>query len=217
MGTGELMRNDLGDPNHAIQPAVVDWTEFNWEDLVSRLALYAAFQVRKKFWRGHRSEAPGAWEPMDLVHIAIEKTLSGQRKWDSSARPLFEHLTGIINSEISHRVLSKENQFIRPSETVSEVDRGWYSSHSPDELTEALSEQQWLLAMLDALEPRLAELAHLMIEAEIKGSAELSRKMNLTTREVNNLKKRLRRAAKALLEGKPVGLTREQYDVSASR
>ncbi len=68
----------------------------DWEKLLPRLAAYAE---RKLFWRGWgiRTSRPSA---MDIVDLAIERCLSGDRKWslDSRCDDLELFLKGVIKS-----------------------------------------------------------------------------------------------------------------------
>ena len=59
--------------------------EADWEKLLPRLAAYAE---RKLFWRGWgiRTSRPSG---KDIVDLAIERCLSGERKWAGPAPPTF--------------------------------------------------------------------------------------------------------------------------------
>ena len=70
--------------------------EADWEKLLPRLAAYAE---RKLFWRGWgiRMSRPSG---KDIVDLAIERCLSGERKWalDSRCDDLEVFLKGVIKS-----------------------------------------------------------------------------------------------------------------------
>src|SRR5258705_4391977 len=87
-----------------------EWSAINWPDLYRRLMLIAAGKLNRLRWRGGRSGALlGARTAKDIVHDAIVKTMSGERVWNQG-NSLFEHLAGVISSEISHLVKSAENR-----------------------------------------------------------------------------------------------------------
>ena len=54
-------------------------------------------------------------EAEDFVHDAITKTMSGVRVWNREACTLFQHLAGVIVSDISHSSASLESRVIAPS------------------------------------------------------------------------------------------------------
>jgi hypothetical protein len=53
---------------------------------------------------------PGATEAADFVNDAISKTIAGVRAWKPQACTLFQHLAGVILSDISHVAGSIENR-----------------------------------------------------------------------------------------------------------
>ncbi len=69
------------------------------DELKTLLIKITAYALRKLGTRaGHSPEM----QADDLTHRAIEDTLSGQRRWNHEHNTLEQHLTGTINSYISH-------------------------------------------------------------------------------------------------------------------
>ena len=69
------------------------------DELKTLLIKITAYALRKLGTRaGHSPEM----QADDLTHRAIEETLSGQRCWNHEHNTLEQHLTGTINSYISH-------------------------------------------------------------------------------------------------------------------
>ena len=96
---------------HARETAAVDWRAQNWEDLIPRLLLLAISRLRRMSWHGERRGAPpGAAEAEDFVNDAVSKTIAGIRIWNPTACSLFQHLAGVIVSDISHAAQSAENR-----------------------------------------------------------------------------------------------------------
>ena len=89
----------------------IDWAVQDWDDLVPRLLLLAVSRLYRMTWRGRRGEAPpGAAEAEDYVNDAISKTISGVRVWNPGNCTLFQHLAGVIVSDVSHAATSTENR-----------------------------------------------------------------------------------------------------------
>jgi len=87
---------------------------FPWEEKIPRLLYYASHVAKKKRWRsifdGHLPEGK---EVEDIVHHAIEKVFSGERKWNPQEQPdLFEYFKSIIDSDLSHLATGLENRML---------------------------------------------------------------------------------------------------------
>src|SRR5262249_3871123 len=89
----------------------IDWQAQDWDDLVPRLLLLAVSRLQRMTWRGQRrGSPPGAREAEDFVNDAISKTIAGVRIWNPEACTLFQHVAGVIVSDISHAAESMENR-----------------------------------------------------------------------------------------------------------
>lgn len=183
------------------------WAAVDWDDLVPRLLLLAISRLSRMTWRGRRDAVPpGAAEAEDFVNDAIAKTLAGVRVWPRDKCTLFQHLAGVIVSDISHAAEGAENRLTLSDDGREHGDgeSGWppdAADDRPDQEERALwrSEQRRLLGHLDEIDPRLAELAELILVKDIDGTAELAQRLNCSTNDVANLRKRMRRALRAFL------------------
>lgn len=174
-----------------------------WEDVVPRLLLLAMSRLSRMSFRGQRDAVPpGAAEAEDFVNDAIAKTMAGLRVWRPENCTLFQHLAGIVVSDISHAATSAENRL-----TLADDGRqpgGWPPDRTDDrpgqeEQTLWHSEQRRLLGYLQAIDPKLGQMADLILVEDIDGSAELATRLSMTVSDVANLKKRMKRAARAFL------------------
>ena len=181
----------------------VDWAAQDWDDLVPRLLLFAAGRLRRLIWRGdRRGVPPGAPLPEDLVHEAIAKTIAGQRVWDRTAASLFQHLAGVIASDLNHLAMRAENREVRLTATTDDGagDRGADppdGAPGPEAMSARHSEERALLAFLAARDPLLEHMARLMLHDDLHGTEELACRLDVPAGEVPNMRKRLRRAAEA--------------------
>jgi len=198
-----LRRTDDAAPSIVGSP----WVAVDWDDLVARLLLLAMARLSRMTWRGRRGAAtPGAAEAEDFVNEAIAKTISGQRVWHQEKCTLFQHLAGVVVSDISHAAEAAENRLTRVEDVKESRSEGWppdEADQRPDQEQQALwrSEQRRVLGHLDGVDPRLAEMAELILIEDIDGSADLARRLDCSISEVANMRKRMKRAlANFLLE-----------------
>jgi hypothetical protein len=182
----------------------IDWQAQDWDDLVPRLLLLAVSRLRRMTWRGdRRGPPPGASEAEDFVNEAISKTIAGVRIWTPEACTLFQHLAGVIVSDISHAAESAENRSTLRTASGGEsgavvLDIG---DETPDQEAVAVwrSEQRRLLEHLECADPALKEMAALMLTQDMQETADLSRALAIAPAEVANRRKRLKRAVRAYL------------------
>jgi hypothetical protein len=182
----------------------IDWQAQDWDDLVPRLLLLAVSRLRRMTWRGDRcGPPPGASEAEDFVNDAISKTIAGVRIWSPEVCTLFQHLAGVIVSDISHAAGSAENRSTLRTASGGEsgvvvLDIG---DETPDQ--EAIvvwrSEQRRLLEHLERADPALKEMAALMLTQDMQETSDLSRALAIAPAEVANRRKRLKRAVRAYL------------------
>lgn len=182
----------------------IDWQVQDWDDLVPRLLLLAVSRLRRMTWRGDRRDAPpGAPEAGDFVNDAISKTIAGVRIWNPEACTLFQHLAGVIVSDISHAAESMENR----STLRDNADDGeggiaaTVGDDAPDQeaVTAWRLEQRRLLQHLERVDPALRAMAELMLVQDMQETADLSRALAVPPAEIANRRKRLKRAVRDYL------------------
>jgi hypothetical protein len=179
--------------------AAVDWAAQDWDDLMPRLLLLALSRLARM-----RGGVLSAGEAEDFVSDAISKTMAGARVWHREACTLFQHLAGVVVSDISHVASSSERRFIVSAAGRSNGHTTWppeIADGAPDQehLTVWLSEQRQLLDHLRGVDPVLGRMAELMLVHDVCETRELSGELGLAPAEVANLRKRLKRAARAYL------------------
>lgn len=180
------------------------WEGVDWEDLVPRLLLLAMSRLSRMTWRGHRmSVPPGAADGEDFVNDAIAKTMAGVRVWQAADCTLFQHLAGIVVSDISHAATAAENRLTLADDGRHQPS-GWPPDRAddrPGQEGQALwrSEQRRLLGYLMAIDPMLGRMAELILVEDIDGSSELAGRLDVTVGDVANLRKRMKRAIRAFL------------------
>ncbi|MGI9434091.1 MAG: hypothetical protein ACR2Q4_04555 [Geminicoccaceae bacterium] len=182
------------------------WTAVDWEDLVPRLLLLAMSRLARMTWRGRwNAVTPGTVEAEDFVNEAIAKTIAGVRFWSPETCTLFQHLAGVVVSDISHAATAAENRLTLAGDGNSERDGGW----PPDRIDEApgqeqttvwRSEQRRLLDHLHAIDPVMGNMATLMLVEDIDESSQLARRLDRSVADIANLRKRMKRAVRAYLE-----------------
>ena len=181
-----------------------DWAAQDWDDLVPRLLLLAVSRLYRMTWRGRRGEAPpGAAEAEDYVNDAISKTIAGVRIWNSGNCTLFQHLAGVVVSDISHAAESMENRTTLAPPKDLAGDR-WPpdpadESQDPEREMEWRSERNRLVGWLEASDPDLAAMAELMLKRDLQDTDSLSRELGVAASEVANRRKRLKRAVRAYM------------------
>lgn len=183
----------------------MDWRAQNWEALIPRLLLLAISRLRRMSWHGERrGEPPGAQEAGDFVNDAVSKTIAGIRIWKPAACSLFQHLAGVIVSDISHAAGSMENRSSLREASRSDTGASLVADvgdDAPDQEAVAVwrSEQRRLLAHLDRVDPGLRAMAELMLVQDMQETTDLSRALAVPAAEVANRRKRLKRAVRAYL------------------
>lgn len=196
-------------PRPMAEPGI-DWQAQDWDDLVPRLLLLAMTRLQRMTWRGRRREAPpGAAEAEDFVNDAIAKTMAGLRMWNPQACTLFQHLAGVVVSDVSHAAASVENRSLVAADPPGEAgDAPWppdVRDDTPDQerITVWRAEQRRLLDHLAAVDGELAQMAELMLVRDLQETDELAPALGISAGEVANRRKRLKRAVRAyLLEGR---------------
>jgi hypothetical protein len=164
-----------------------DWPDFksvDWSDLYPRLLLYTEGRLRRLRWpRGRPSS-------QDFLQHAVEKALRRERTFDSG-KTLFLNLCQIISSDISHQVECYDNRNIISEDdtVVNIVDY----RQSPEDTTHYSQLVRHFLDYLSSRDATVTDVADLMINSDITKSGELALQLGLSVREIENIKKRLRR------------------------
>ena len=177
----------------------VDWHAIPWEDLIPRWQLWTYNRLRWKYWRGiPRGPIPAGNLAEDFVYDAILKVIDGKRSWDPKKISLYWIVIGIIRGDINRRAVSHENtttvSFDRDDDSERHVLNIEDYQQSPAAVAETRSEYAALHSFLTERDPALAELAKLMLEEEETRPRELSLQLDIAVKDVNTLKKRLKRA-----------------------
>jgi hypothetical protein len=176
-----------------------DWARIDWNDVYPRLLLVAEGKLNRLAWRGSRfGPIPGAQTSHDFVQAAIEKTKGGIRVWNREIS-IFQHLVGIILSDINHLANSMENQITHcHDEKVIPIED---HRATPEASAIRKSQEEAFLSFLQAKNPKLRILALSMLYDPIRlGSLELATKLNLPICRVDSLKRALRRATEEFLK-----------------
>lgn len=175
-----------------------DWTQIDWSDLYPRLLLFTASKLKRLHWRGRRSgPVPGAKTAKDFVQEAILKTISGERRWNRSYS-LFEHLIGVISSEISHLVESMDNRrTLQADENIILIED---HRESPESVAARKSQERRFFDYLDTKNPQLTRLAQAILYDPVRSVAELAADLGLPIDAIDNLKRALRRATDEFLD-----------------
>ena len=176
-----------------------DWTQIDWNDLYPRLLLVAEGKLNRLIWRGTRfGTIPGGQTSHDFVQAAIEKTKTGIRTWNPEVS-IFQHLAGIILSDINHLACSIENQITQSTdEKVIPIED---HRATPEASAIRRSQEETFLAFLQRKNPALRTLAFSILHDPVRlGSLELATKLNLSICQLDSLKRALRRATEQFLK-----------------
>jgi hypothetical protein len=176
----------------------LDWTQIDWNGLYPRLLLVAEGRLNRLIWRGKSfGPIPGGHTSHDFVQAAIEKTKGGIRVWNTEIS-LFQHLAGVILSDINHLANSMENQITRfDDQNVIQIED---RRATPEASAIRKSQEETFLAFLHAKNPHLKTLAFSILHDPMRlGSLELATKLNLSICQLDSLKRALRRATEEFL------------------
>jgi hypothetical protein len=202
----------------AAREALARMSEDELAEMILRLGRYALRESNRLRWRtGDSVELPGGETIDSIVSLALEKTLSGDRRWDPKAQPkLQEYLMDVIDSLLNHLATGKENSlFIKASPVDGAIDPeggGSAQAHgrdvdwlvrgaiSPEALLLRKEEEQLheralelLLAECDG-DPVLVRIIEVMLQGHDKADR-IAAAAGINIREVYNAMKRLDRKA----------------------
>jgi hypothetical protein len=180
----------------------VDWTQVEWNDLMPRLLLLAASRLSRLRWRGMRAGAPSIADAEDFVSEAITKTMEEVRVWNRETCSLFQHLRGVIVSDINHAAESWDNRRIcNHPDDADGMDRP-DGVADPETVAAWRSDEAHLLAYLHEHDPEIGRMAELFLVHDLRGTEELSRQLGVPSAEVQNRRRRMKRAVRRYLSGK---------------
>jgi hypothetical protein len=188
-------------PDRSENGQEVDWAAQDWNDLIPRLYLVAIWRLRRL-----KGMVLRTGEAEDFVNDAVAKTIGGARIWNRENCTLFQHLAGVIVRDISHAVASLDSGLRVYDPSPSKNDNGWppdLADESPSQelVEEWHSLQKRLLDYLKRIDPRMGRMAELILLEDINETKELCRQLALTPSKVANLRKRLKRTARAYYVG----------------
>jgi hypothetical protein len=166
-----------------------DWPDFksvtDLPDHYTRLLLAARGRLRRLWWGGVSQK-----QAADFVHDAFQKAMSGERSWDET-RSLYQNLWQIVSSEISHAAESFENQNgDHIDDTIVQIKD---YRETPEETTMKKMQVEHILNYLRSRDTEAATVGELILKKGISASLELSVQLGRKPREIDNIKKRLRR------------------------
>lgn len=177
---------------------VFDELSANYKSYFRYLVGLVELLTRNAIWGNEGTQVfPGGWSPEDIAQHIIEKTLSGERKYDRSKGELKPWLRYQVLSVLSARNKSRENRYemelleeealedrqaIIPENALIEKQRRETVSQRITALYEAADNDADLLRVMDA-----------MIDAGENRPRFLAEKLNTEVKDIYNLLKRLRR------------------------
>jgi DNA-directed RNA polymerase specialized sigma24 family protein len=173
-------------------------TRAQFQDLTRRLVLYAARLLRGSSLDHHAYE---------IVTGAIDLALDGTRTWDPVACPFDNFMFGVVRSRASALCRSTASQLVKiaaqlppPYDESSDIlervadDRLEAHTALTVEQEQEIERLIWSVAKIDSVLARVLVLAlH-----EGMSNLEIAKELNVPVRDVENSKKRLRRAVTKL-------------------
>jgi len=126
-----------------------------FDRLVLHLGNYALRESKRYYWRtGDSVELPGGETVESIVYLAIEKTITGERNWDSQKDPDFKkYLMDVIDSLLNHLATGKENTMLTAVPEVGSDDRKDWETGAAKRTAEA----DWLARQTATPEEELLE------------------------------------------------------------
>ncbi len=170
-----------------------------------RLSATEILNGSKRFARGLSAK--------DIVFKAIELLFVGERKWNKNAHPdIFQHLISTINSllyEHFHSFEKEKRNIIHENNGEFELDSFWDNLISDSSSQENAEYNEILEEALKIVENDndLAELLLYIIDGYDR--KEIAKTMNKSIKEIDNMKKRLRRKLNNELSIRKVGIQNE--------
>ncbi len=172
----------------------------DWSEITRKLAAYARYFFKI---RDNQAILPMGSSVESAVHEAIRKFLDGTRRWNPENVDLLGFLKGVVKSEISHLLSSKE------ASLTTSIDPENIEKYQ----SESLNPEQ---AVIEKEKGRLIEIVHqklieqaesdsdyltvaVCIEAGIHKPKDIAQEMDLDVDEVYKIKKRWQRDFEKIL------------------
>lgn len=215
--------------------ALTRMSEDELADMILQLGRYALRESNRLRWRtGDSVELPGGETVDSIVSLALEKTLSGDRRWNPTAKPnIQEYLMDVIDSLLSHLATGKDNRLFvtassaaidlvesgrTPSSQGRQIESDWLarSGISPEDAVSKNEEEKLHERAIELLLASSKDDSVLVrvVEAMLLGNDKADRiasATGLNTREVYNAMKRLdRKAAQVSIQINELMTTRAQ-------
>jgi hypothetical protein len=192
-------------------------------EMILHLGRYALRESSRLRWRtGNPVDLPGGETVESIVSLAIEKVLSGARRWDPQSSPdIKKYLMDVIDSLLNHLATGKENVMFTTAspaggddETVCysgtrghEKDASWLGrrEESPEVTLLRKEEEELNQLAIETLmeESRADPVLMCVLQAMLSGEDKAGRIAEATgvgVKEVYNAMKRLDRKAAQVLE-----------------
>lgn len=172
----------------------------DWSEITRKLAAYARYFFKI---RDNQAVLPMGSSVESAVHEAIRKLLDGTRIWNPENVDLLGFLKGVVKSEISHLLSSKEASLttsIDPQNTEK------YQSESLNPEQAVIEKEKGQL--IEIVHQKLIEQAEsdpayltvaVCIEAGIHKPRDIAQEMDLDVDEVYKIKKRWQRDFEKIL------------------
>lgn len=131
----------------------------------------------------------------DIVHIAIEQTLSLERQWNSSKCPLlYVHLAGCMRSiAFNASVRIRESSYMEADDYTDVNVSGEMTYENAENLLILQEHIDGFINFVAQCTPELAPLTIAMVREEIFKNQELAKYLDKDIAVINNEKKRLKR------------------------
>lgn len=167
-------------------------------------------KIKRISWKNKR--IPQGKEPEDIVQEAIVDLLDGTRKWNHVKTPdllpdLLTYLKSVVDSKISNLYSTKEykiTQSIQTNKNSADINN-FLNNHQIDgvnvNVEDTLIEKETQNLILETVkgDKKLEDLLLLIMEGYTK-PAEIAQHMKIDVKDVYNLKKRLCRACRNVLD-----------------
>jgi len=214
--------------------ALTRMSEDELTDMILQLGRYALRESNRLRWRtGDSVELPGGETVDSIVSLALEKTLSGDRRWNPKSKPnIQEYLMDVIDSLLSHLATGKDNRLFvtASSAAIDSVESGrtpssqgqmgsdWLarSGVSPEEAVSKNEEEKLHERAIELLlasskdDPILVQVVEAMLLGNDKADR-IASATGLNIKEVYNAMKRLdRKAAQVSIQISELTTTRVQ-------
>lgn len=184
----------------------------DWKTIIPRATNYVLNKLKiTVLLKGSKQFARGT-EAKEIVFKAIELLFTGERKWNKEVHPeIFQHLISTINSLVNehhHSFESEKRLVVNDNNDGIDSDSFWekfLNDSSPQELTEYQEVFDECLKIVEN-EPDLPDLLLYMIADYDR--TEIAKMMNKSIKEIDNMKKRLRRKLNNELSVRKVGIPR---------